>query len=133
MIGRQSSSAIHLGWKMPNQLLNSVQYVAPSATSTRKHSMKIVFDNEGILQRYMQQSALQTCNPVIPVLSHAQPLCNPYCFSAVISFTHSAMLVVVSGLPPINITGFLNRVTCMYLHFLDSFYNNTVSSLFQFV
>ena len=63
-------------------------------------------------------------------LSHAQPLCNPYCFSAVISFTHSTMLVVVSGLPPINITGFLNHVTCMYLHFLDSFYNNTVSSLF---
>ena len=49
MIGRQSSSAIHLGWKMPNQLLNSVQYVDPSAMSTREHSMKIVFDNEGIL------------------------------------------------------------------------------------
>jgi len=55
---------------------------------------------------------------VIPGLSSAQPLCNPYCFSAVISLTPSAILVIVNELRPV--TGIFNRVTCMYLH-LDFF------------
>ena len=57
---------------------------------------------------------------MIQGLSLVQPLCDPYCFSAVISLTPSAMLVIANGLSPVNITEVFNHVTYMYLY-LDFF------------